>query len=81
MAEDEDEDNGEQDHGALIAGLEEGDLKPNFYEGGFKTWECSLDLAKCVVDDDDDVDGDGDFHVVEVSTLFIGKVRFLFHGC
>ncbi|KAL8757097.1 MAG: hypothetical protein Q9199_002459 [Rusavskia elegans] len=28
------------------AGLSTDDIKPNVYEGGFKTWECSLDLAK-----------------------------------
>ncbi|KAJ9297631.1 hypothetical protein DTO271G3_4406 [Paecilomyces variotii] len=40
MAEDDD------DNDELISGLEEGDIKPNFYEGGFKTWECALDLAR-----------------------------------
>jgi protein-histidine N-methyltransferase len=44
MAEDDDEELA-TDNAELIAGLEQGDLKPNFYEGGFKTWECSLDLA------------------------------------
>lgn len=44
MAED-DADDLATDNAELIAGLEQGDLKPNFYEGGFKTWECSLDLA------------------------------------
>lgn len=42
------EDNEGHDNEELISGLEEGDLKPNFYEGGFKTWECALDLAKLV---------------------------------
>ena len=28
------------------AGLAAGDLEPRVYEGGFKTWECSVDLAK-----------------------------------
>lgn len=42
------EDNEGHDNEELISGLEEGDLKPNFYEGGFKTWECALDLAKMV---------------------------------
>lgn len=28
------------------AGLSTDDIKPNVYEGGFKTWECSVDLAK-----------------------------------
>ncbi|KAL8860086.1 MAG: hypothetical protein Q9178_003350 [Gyalolechia marmorata] len=27
------------------AGLSTDDIKPNIYEGGFKTWECSIDLA------------------------------------
>ncbi|KAL8768695.1 MAG: hypothetical protein Q9209_005113 [Squamulea sp. 1 TL-2023] len=27
------------------AGLSMDDIKPNIYEGGFKTWECSVDLA------------------------------------
>ncbi|KAL8961045.1 MAG: hypothetical protein Q9193_002347 [Seirophora villosa] len=27
------------------AGLSVDDIKPNIYEGGFKTWECSIDLA------------------------------------
>ncbi|KAJ5286852.1 hypothetical protein N7478_002538 [Penicillium angulare] len=42
------EDTADHENEELIAGIEEGDLKPNFYEGGFKTWECSLDLAKLV---------------------------------
>ncbi|EXJ57177.1 hypothetical protein A1O7_07524 [Cladophialophora yegresii CBS 114405] len=29
----------------LLAGLENGDLSSGIYEGGFKTWECALDLA------------------------------------
>lgn len=63
-----------EDNGELIANLEEGDLKPNFYEGGFKTWECALDLARLVVDDENSeipspaVQNDSeDFHVIEVS--------------
>ncbi|KAH8701112.1 hypothetical protein BGW36DRAFT_396030 [Talaromyces proteolyticus] len=35
-------------HEELVSGLEQGDLKPTFYEGGFKTWECALDLARLV---------------------------------
>ncbi|KAH9880898.1 hypothetical protein IAQ61_001192, partial [Plenodomus lingam] len=31
---------------APLLGLSESDLAPNVYEGGFKTWECSLDLAR-----------------------------------
>ncbi|KAJ5092187.1 hypothetical protein NUU61_007057 [Penicillium alfredii] len=57
------EDSGDHDNAELIAGLEEGDLKPNFYEGGFKTWECSLDLAKLVTGEDD---FQTDAHVIEL---------------
>lgn len=32
----------------LLAGLETGDLSSGVYEGGFKTWECALDLASLV---------------------------------
>ncbi|EXJ88171.1 hypothetical protein A1O1_05099 [Capronia coronata CBS 617.96] len=32
----------------MLAGLESGDLTSGIYEGGFKTWECALDLA-CLV--------------------------------
>jgi protein-histidine N-methyltransferase len=64
------EDNENYDNAELIAGLEEGDLKPNFYEGGFKTWECALDLAKLAAGDRTIVgsldDSQTDFHVIEV---------------
>ncbi|OKL56965.1 hypothetical protein UA08_07803 [Talaromyces atroroseus] len=66
MAEDDDDDS------ELIAGLEQGDLKPNFYEGGFKTWECALDLADVLLLPSEkggelslSKDGDG-LHVVEL---------------
>lgn len=71
----EDEEGSEE----LISSLEEGDIKPNFYEGGFKTWECAIDLAKLMTSEEeranvlgltgtgggDNVD-EGDVHVVEV---------------
>ena len=28
-----------------IPGLATDDINPNIYEGGFKTWECAVDLA------------------------------------
>lgn len=64
MAEDD------NDNDELISGLEEGDIKPNFYEGGFKTWECSLDLAKMMTGEEgkdllDSSDGE-DVHIIEV---------------
>lgn len=31
--------------GTLLEGLQSGDLSTGIYEGGFKTWECAIDLA------------------------------------
>lgn len=75
------EDSAGYDNEALIAGLEEGDLKPHFYEGGFKTWECALDLAKLVTAQEmmsvaDDVSMD--LHIIEVRTLASGYFYFQF---
>jgi protein-histidine N-methyltransferase len=58
--------------------LDESDIRTNVYEGGYKSWECSFDLAKLLLDrgprkDLDDlcrVD-----HVVEVCIILI-KVRW-----
>ncbi|KAB2580897.1 hypothetical protein BFW01_g6810 [Lasiodiplodia theobromae] len=33
-----------------MTGLDESDIRTNVYEGGFKTWECSIDLAKLLLD-------------------------------
>ena len=67
------EDNENYDNAELIAGLEEGDLKPNFYEGGFKTWECALDLAKVATGDSTIVDSlndaQADVHIIEVRII------------
>ncbi|PGH00389.1 hypothetical protein GX51_05797 [Blastomyces parvus] len=45
MAEDDADTN---ENAELISGLEKGDLKPTVYEGGLKTWECAIDLARLV---------------------------------
>ncbi|KAJ4375719.1 hypothetical protein N0V86_007252 [Didymella sp. IMI 355093] len=34
----------------LLTGLENSDLQTNVYEGGYKTWECSLDLVRYLLD-------------------------------
>lgn len=34
------------DNDKLISGLEKGDITPAVYEGGFKSWECAIDLAR-----------------------------------
>ncbi|PSN66892.1 hypothetical protein BS50DRAFT_377353 [Corynespora cassiicola Philippines] len=33
-----------------LTGLDATDLQPNVYEGGYKTWECSLDLCSFLLD-------------------------------
>ena len=33
------------DHLSPAVGLSNDDIMPNVYEGGFKTWECAVDLA------------------------------------
>ena len=66
------EDSADHDNEELIAGLEEGDLKPNFYEGGFKTWECAFDLANVVVSESfwSPTSGESeDRHVIEVKSF------------
>lgn len=65
------EDSAEEQNGELIAGLEKGDITPNFYEGGFKTWECSIDLAGLVVGEEVGLEDEGeDRHVIEVGFSF-----------
>lgn len=34
----------------LNAGLGKDDIQPSVYEGGFKSWECSVDLARLLAD-------------------------------
>lgn len=34
------------DKSSLAVGLSNYDIEPNVYEGGFKTWECAIDLAE-----------------------------------
>lgn len=83
------EDSAGYDNEALIAGLEEGDLKPHFYEGGFKTWECALDLAKLVTVEELSVNGylasadaQTDVHIIEVCTYLLSlHVSYVRHIC
>lgn len=64
MAEDDPDQN---PNGRLIAGLETGDIVPAVYEGGFKTWECAVDLARVATGDYRSVLGEGeDLEVIEV---------------
>ncbi|KAF1971653.1 hypothetical protein BU23DRAFT_581470 [Bimuria novae-zelandiae CBS 107.79] len=33
-----------------LAGLDDSDVQTNIYEGGYKTWECSIDLVRFLLD-------------------------------
>ncbi|KAK5549993.1 hypothetical protein LTR23_000285 [Exophiala sp. CCFEE 6169] len=56
----------DDDADTLLSGLENGDLTSGIYEGGFKTWECSLDLASLVVTDLVDFTTTKNWHVLEL---------------
>jgi protein-histidine N-methyltransferase len=61
------EDTADYENEELISGLEKGDITPLVYEGGFKTWECALDLAKLVTSENIASDADAeDGHIIEV---------------
>lgn len=47
----------------LLSGLEMGDLTIGVYEGGFKTWECAVDLAGFV---SSALDGQESTHIIEL---------------
>lgn len=35
---------------SIIDQIEKSDIRAGIYEGGFKTWECALDLASLLLD-------------------------------
>ena len=49
-------------------GLSTDDITPNIYEGGFKTWECSVDLASFLSDKFSNFNGPTDvaYDIIEV---------------
>ncbi|KAK5052594.1 hypothetical protein LTR84_002459 [Exophiala bonariae] len=51
---------------SLLSGLENGDLTSGVYEGGFKTWECALDLASLCAGLDFGSGGANGWDVVEL---------------
>ena len=63
--------------------IEDSDIRTGVYEGGFKTWECSVDLASILLDRGPRKDIDELFkcdQIVEVclisflSTIFCGRL-------
>lgn len=62
MAESSPDENNNDD---LISGLDTGDLTSGFYEGGFKTWECAVDLAALVAQQMS-FQTDKNWHIIEL---------------
>lgn len=58
---------------SLVMGLSNDDIVPRTYEGGFKTWECSVDLARYLVGRADIIDcvQCQQLHVIEVRVTLI----------
>ena len=68
---------------ALIAGLSTDDITPSVYEGGLKTWECSVDLARCLLNEYGNEEGlrGEDVHVIEVRSLYCNYPFPVWFGC
>lgn len=52
------------------------DIKPRVYEGGFKTWECAVDLASYLTERSEEIVSSlriGGLHVIEVSRFFFQR--------
>lgn len=52
------------------------DIKPGLYEGGFKTWECAVDLAAYLAGKSEEIIstlGTQGLHVIEVSKAFFKR--------
>lgn len=54
-----------------VVGLSADDIMPRIYEGGFKTWECSVDLARYLAGRADIIESvrSQQLHVIEVCVL------------
>ena len=52
MAEDVNTSTQEQDYPTAFPILDKDDIKTRIYEGGLKTWECSLDLVRLLLEDE-----------------------------
>lgn len=52
----------------FLEGLQQGDLTSGIYEGGFKTWECALDLATAIFSEGESPSGSEgkSLHVIEL---------------
>ncbi|KAL9031824.1 MAG: hypothetical protein Q9196_000197 [Gyalolechia fulgens] len=66
---------------ASTAGLSTDDIKPHIYEGGFKTWECSIDLANYLLSHSQDLYQNilNPCHIVELGAGTALPTLFLFH--
>ena len=58
--------------GDSVGGLSADDIVPNVYEGGFKTWECSMDLSSYICSNIDVCGGSSvkDTTIIEVQVTW-----------
>lgn len=57
----------------MMEGLSKDDITPGLYEGGLKTWECSVDLARYIASQPG-IDCDMNsrpWHIIEVCFIYI----------
>lgn len=62
----------------MLMVLQESDLRPNLYEGGYKTWECSIDLVKYLLDRGPRKDLDDLVRVNHVIEMGCGSALYVF---
>ncbi len=69
------------DQSSPVVGLSTDDISQNVYEGGFKTWECAVDLAGHLfgsLSEGWELDG-REVHIVEVLYVLSDMALFLFN--
>lgn len=76
MAEDDIDSN---ENAELISGLEMGDIQTSIYEGGFKTWECAIDLAKLLATQEGELFPGSDSGESEMPDIHVIEVMFTIH--
>lgn len=59
-----------EDTGEFTAAFTEEDIRTNLYEGGLKSWECSIDLVKELASSGISVS-----RVIEVRTITLDHLR------
>lgn len=62
----------EQADKSALVGLGDEDIRTSFYEGGLKSWECSVDLVRYLAEEEEEA-WDGVRRVLEVYTALLSE--------